>query len=161
MNSIIRKSLLVASLGLALSATVQANGIGGGIIVGGVAGNYAGSMSGNASSYTDGSAIAASQVNGYGSSFQHTDGFGGGSASVGGHVNHVGANIVTGTTQYAQTYSVGNVTGNAPIMVGESIANGTAGFAKEVNSAGGTANFATNQIGGFVGFGGVAAIGQF
>lgn len=150
----------IVALSLA-SAAASATGLGGVVVIGGAAGGYAGSVTGNASSYSDGNAIAASQVNGYGSSFQHTDGFSGGSATVGGHVNNVGANIVTGTTQYAQTNSYGNVTGNAPIMAGESIANGTAGFAKNVSAAGGTGNFQTAQIGGFVGIGAIGAFGHF
>ncbi|MBD4204412.1 hypothetical protein GUH47_00030 [Xanthomonas citri pv. citri] len=132
--------------------------MGGGLVIGVGASGFAGSVTGSAASVSEGNAVAASVVNGYGSSFQHTDGYSTGSATIGGVVNHQGAQVVTQTTQAAQVYSVGNVTGNAPIMSGDLIANGTAGLAKTTNYSSGNANFAT---GGIVGIGGVGGLFGF
>lgn len=153
-------ALLGAAVLMSVAGLAQASGGGGigGIVVGVGAAGYAGTVTGSASSVSEGNAIAATQVNGYGSSFQHTDGFSAGSATIGGVINHAGATVVTGTTQVAQVNSYGNVTGNAPIEVaGGMIANGTGGLAKSTNYAAGNAQFGTAQfaaIGGIVGAGG-------
>lgn len=146
---------------LLFSFSVQATGIGAGLVVGGGATGFAGSVVGQASSVSEGNAVAASVVNGYGSSFQHTDGFSTGSATIGGIVTPQGAQVVTNTTQAAQVNSYGNVTGNAPIMAGELIANGTGGLAKTTNVAAGNANFATGAIGGVIGIGAVGGLFGF
>lgn len=156
-----KKTLLAVAFSLAFVGAASAQGIAGGIVVGGVAGGFAGSASGTAFSNSQGSAVAASQVNGYGSSYQHSDGVTGGTATIGGAVNHVGATITTGTTQYATTNSWGGVTGNAPIMAGDSIANGTAGFGSTKVGAAGNSQFATGAIGGVIAIGGVAGITGF
>lgn len=155
-----KKTLLAAALAVA-AFNASAAGLGAGIVIGGGATGFAGAVSGNAYSNSTGSAVAASQVNGYGSSFQHTDGFTGGTATIGGVVNQNGAQVVTGATQVAQVNSVGNVTGNAPINVGNAIANGTAGFSETKVGSYGTANFQTGAIGGLAGFGGVVGFGNF
>jgi hypothetical protein len=153
-------AFVVASF--ALAAAASATGIGGVVVVGGAAGGYAGSVVGSASSISNGNAIAATQINGYGSSFQHTDGIAQGSASIGGAVSPLGASVVTGTTQIAQVNSYGNVTGNAPIEVaGGMIANGTGGLGNTTNYAQGNAQFGTAGIGGFAVLGGLGVIGSF
>lgn len=155
-------ALALVALSAGAYAHGNGNGVGGGVVIGGAAAGYAGSVTGSAGSYSSGNAVAATQVNGYGSSFQHTDGFTGGTATVGGSVNHLGAQVVTGTTQVAQVNSYGSVSGNAPIEVaGGLIANGTGGLGKTDTYAGGTANFATGAIGGVIGIGGAAGIFGF
>lgn len=116
-------------------------------------GGYLGTVSGAASSISSGGAVAAAQVNGYGSSFQGTGGISGGTATVGGVVTGAGATVITGTTQIAVVQSYGNVTGNAPINVGDNmIANGTGGIAKSDNYAGGNSAFQLAQFGGYAGY---------
>lgn len=156
-NTVGALALVALSMGVA-----SASGLGGGLVIGGAAAGYAGSVTGSAGSYSSGNAVAATQVNGYGSSFQHTDGFTAGTATVGGSVNHLGAQVVTGTTQVAQVNSYGNVSGNAPIEVaGGLIANGTGGLGKTDTFANGNAHFATGAIGGVIGIGAAAGIFGF
>lgn len=142
----LRSIAVVALLGL-VSGAALASGIGG------EAEAYAGSITGNASSVSSGNAVAASQVNGYGTSFQHTDGISAGTATIGGAVTPTGATVVTGTQQLAQVNSYGTVSGNTPIEVGGSIYNGTGGLSKTDTFAAGNAAFTTAGIGGVVGYG--------
>lgn len=107
----------------------------------------AGAISGSANSFSEGSAVAASQVNGFGHSIQSAWGNSGGQASIGGTVNHQGAQVITNTSQYANTSGYGDVGGNAPITVGDSIANGNAAFGQTKVNAGGTATWGTVAIG--------------
>lgn len=155
------KKTIIAAILLAASSAASAAGIGAGIVVGGGATGFAGSASGNAFSNSEGMAVAASQVAGSGTSYQSTHAYGGGSATVGGSVNSVGAQVVTNHTQYAVVDSFGAVSGNAPIQAGNAIANGTSGFSQTKVGAYGTSNFQTGAIGGLVGFGAAVGFGGF
>lgn len=158
MKSKFARSLAVAALMLVGSIT-HAAGLGGSITVGGGLSGFAGSVVGSASSVSEGNAVAATQVNGYGGSYQHTDGFSAGSATIGGVVNNQGAQVITGTTQVAHVNSYGSVSGNAPIEVGNGlIANGTGGLAKTTNYASGNAAFQTGAIGALGTIGGAVNI---
>ncbi len=162
----IKKVALAAILAVSSIGLAQASGIGGAIVVGGVGQAWAGDISGTAKSVSNGTAIAASQIAGNGTSFQHTDGFAGGNASIGGTITPVGATVATNTNQWAQVNSYGNISGPGAIAeqtVGKNttIVNGTMGFGSSENKASGKANFQVGQIGGIVGIGGVAAIGSF
>ncbi|MGV2904834.1 hypothetical protein, partial [Achromobacter sp. AGC25] len=100
------------------------------------------------------------QVNGYGSSSQTSFGETGGVAQVGGTFSRDGTQVVTSTRQYATSESYGNVTGNAPIMVGDSIANGGASFGKTDTAASATGTFVAGNIGAFGSIGGVGGVGH-
>lgn len=150
--------LIVASMGIAQAANPQINA--GAIVVGGVATGFAGSVEGKASSISQGSSVAASQVNGFGTSVQRADGFSGGTAMVGGAVNSLGSTVITNTTHFAGSNGSGSVNGNAPIQVGESIANGNASFGSTDVKANGKSQFATGTIGGVIAVGGFSAIGS-
>lgn len=161
MKAMFSKFAIGAALAMAMVGA-QAAGVAGGIVVVGGIEVATGSVTGQAGSVSQGSAIAGTEVIGTGNSYQHTDSVAGGSASIGGTVGFNGANVVTGTTQYATINSNGNVSGNTP-MVGQdgSIINGTTGFASSTNSAAGTATFQKVGIGGVAGIGGAAAITGF
>ncbi|UDY80343.1 hypothetical protein AXY1_32 [Achromobacter phage AXY1] len=118
----------------------------------------AGSVYGTAGSISEGQAVAASAINGYGSSWQSAEGYTGGTATIGGVVNYQGAQVVTGTTQYAHTSGYGEVYGNAPINAGDSIANGNAAFGQTKVAASGNAQWGTVAIGAV---GGIKATGVF
>lgn len=118
----------------------------------------AGAVWGSASSISEGSAVAASQVNGYGASWQTAEGYTSGTASIGGVVNHQGAQVITNTTQYAHSSGYGEVSGNAPIMVGEAIANGNAAFGQTKVAASGNAVWGTAAIGAY---GAIQGTGHF
>lgn len=120
----------------------------------------AGVISGTAGSISEGSAVAASAVNGYGSSWQKAEGYTGGTASVGGTVNYQGAQVVTNTTQYAHTSGYGEISGNAPISVGDSIANGNASFGQTKVGASGNAQWGTVAIGAVGSFKGTGGYGN-
>jgi hypothetical protein len=158
-RSILGTAALIAAF--MVCGIAQAHNVGGSIEVGAGAGVYAGSVSGAASSISQGNAVAASQVNGYGSSFQHTDGVTVGQAVIGGTVNAGGASVMTGTQQLAQVNSYGSVSGNTPIQVGDSVYNGTGGLSKTDTAAYGNATFQTAGIGGFAGIGGNLNFGGF
>lgn len=121
---------------------------------------HAGTINGTASSVSTGSSVVATQVNGYGSSSQTSFGETGGVAQVGGTFNRDGTQVVTSTRQYATSESYGNVTGNAPIMVGDSIANGGASFGKTDTAASATGTFVAGNIGAFGSIGGVGGVGH-
>ena len=89
---------------------------------------YSGSIHGTVSSVSNGSSVVATQVNGYGSSTQTSFGETGGVAQASGSFSHNGIETVTSTRQYATSETYGHVSGNAPIMSGDSIANGGATF---------------------------------
>lgn len=120
-------------------------------VVGGISvSGFAGYVTGTASSETIGNSVAVTNIAGTGTSFQHTDGFGAGQATVGGIVNSQGAQVTTVTTQTSQVNSYGTVTGNAPATTGGLTSNGTGGLAQVTNYAHGTGQFATGAIGGQV-----------
>ena len=81
------------------------------------------------------------QVNGYGSSSQTSFGETGGVAQASGSFSHNGIETVTSARQYATSDTYGHVSGNAPIMVGDSIANGGATFEKTDTNASATGSF--------------------
>ena len=65
----------------------------------------------------------------------------GGVAQASGSFSHNGIETVTSTRQYATSDTYGHVSGNAPIMVGDSIANGGATFEKTDTNASATGSF--------------------
>lgn len=121
---------------------------------------HAGTINGTASSISTGSSVVATQVNGYGSSSQTSFGETGGVAQVGGTFNRDGTTVVTSTRQYATSESYGHISGNAPIMVGDSIANGGASFGNTETKATASGTFASANIGAFGAIGGVGSMGQ-
>lgn len=152
-----KKVLVAVALTMASSLALASGGsIGGIAVVGGALHGYAGYAAGEASSVSEGSAIAATSVAGTGFSYQHTDSVSGGSAVIGGAVTPVGAGVVTNTSQYATVNSYG-VTIGQPALNGDGlIMNGTTGFASSNNVAEGEAAFATGGIGAIGVIGGVA-----
>jgi len=121
---------------------------------------HAGTINGTASSISNGSSVVATQVNGYGSSSQTSFGETGGVAQVGGTFNRDGTTVVTSTRQYATSETYGHVSGNAPIMVGDSIANGGASFGQTETKASASGTFASANIGAFGAIGGVGSMGH-
>lgn len=146
------KSFIVASLiglaSVATSVSAHGNDTHGSTGISGSASGFAGNVVGSAGSWSNGSAVSSAQVNGYGSSWQTATGYTGGTATIGGQVTHQGAQVISNTTQYSHSDAYGEVSGNAPIMVGNAIANGSASFGETKVNAGGTANFGTAAIGG-------------
>jgi hypothetical protein len=67
---------------------------------------------------------------------------------------------VTSTRQYATSETYGHVSGNAPIMVGDSIANGGASFGQTETKASASGTFASANIGAFGAIGGVGSMGH-
>lgn len=156
-----RNFLAVAILALAINAPAFAgdhNGVEGGAVVGIGATGFVGTVTGSASSISTGNAVTAAQVGGNGGSFQSANGSTGGTATIGGGVNNVGATVVTSTTQYSNSAVTGSTFGNAPTMSGTSIANGGAAYGNTNTAAQGGATFATESIGAVAGIGGVAGI---
>ncbi|MPT37040.1 MAG: hypothetical protein E2603_00675 [Achromobacter sp.] len=121
---------------------------------------HAGTINGTASSISNGSSVVATQVNGYGSSSQTSFGETGGVAQVGGTFNRDGTTVVTSTRQYATSETYGHVSGNAPIMVGDSIANGGATFGKTETSASATGSFHAVNVGAFGAIHGIGGVGH-
>lgn len=155
-----KKTLMVLAL-VAVSGAAMAHdqvavgsaGIGGQFTV------FSGSAGGTGASVSSGNAVTSSQVNGYGSSFQHQEGFATGSASIGGAVNAGGATVGTAVTQAAQTFGTGSISGNVPIMVGDSIANGGASMSQSNNVAQGSDQFNIAAIGGSLTLAGFRSFG--
>lgn len=158
-KSILAVALLAASCGLAFAhgGSNGNNGYGnqgpttnaGVVIVGGQ--GFAGDVVGSASSVTQGSAVAGSQVEGNGYSFQAAGAISGGSAQIGGQVGPSGATVTTSTTNYAVTGGFGAT--NQPATNGDGlITNGNDAFGSSVNNASGSANFQTGAFGGIAGF---------
>ncbi|MGE8689763.1 MAG: hypothetical protein ACN6PJ_21640 [Achromobacter sp.] len=149
-----KKLAAVAALSL-FAATAYATGPVGGSVTG-----HAGAINGTASSVSTGSSVVATQINGYGSSSQTSFGSTGGIAEVGGTFSRDGTQVVTSTRQYANSESYGSVSGNAPIMVGDSIANGGATFAKTDTNASATGSFHAVNVGAFGSIHGIGAVGH-
>ena len=147
-----KKLIAVAALSL---FAVSAHADPGGSITG-----HAGAINGTASSISTGSSVAATQINGYGSSTQVSFGMTGGVAEVGGTFSRDGTQVVTSTRQYANSDSYGHVSGNAPIVVGDSIANGGATFAKTDTSASATGSFHAVNVGAFGSIHGIGPVGH-
>ncbi|MFD4841254.1 hypothetical protein ACFWP0_27380 [Achromobacter sp. NPDC058515] len=151
-----KKLAAVAALSLfAVSAYATGPGQIGASVTG-----HAGTIHGTASSISTGSSVVATQVNGYGSSSQTSFGSTGGIAEVGGTFSHDGTQVVTSTRQYANSESYGNVTGNAPIMVGDSIANGGATFGQTETNATATGTFHAGNVGAFGSIHGIGSVGH-
>ncbi|KGD95171.1 hypothetical protein JL37_10735 [Achromobacter sp. RTa] len=149
-----KKLAAVAALSL-FAATAYATGPVGGSVTG-----HAGAINGTASSVSTGSSVVATQINGYGSSSQTSFGSTGGIAEVGGTFGRDGTQVVTSTRQYANSESYGSVSGNAPIMVGDSIANGGATFGKTDTNASATGSFHAVNVGAFGSIHGIGAVGH-
>lgn len=147
-----KKLMAVAALSLfAVSAYADP----GGSITG-----HAGAINGTASSISTGSSVAATQINGYGSSTQVSFGMTGGVAEVGGTFSRDGTQVVTSTRQYANSDSYGHVSGNAPIMVGDSIANGGATFGSTTTNATATGTYNAGAIGATASIHGIGPVGH-
>ncbi|MCY1200703.1 hypothetical protein D9M72_121430 [compost metagenome] len=149
-----KKLAAVAALSL-FAATAYATGPVGGSVTG-----HAGAINGTASSISTGSSAVSTQINGYGFSSQTSFGSTGGIAEVGGTFSRDGTQVVTSTRQYANSESYGHVSGNAPIMVGDSIANGGATFGQTETSASATGSFHAANVGGFGSIHGIGAVGH-
>ena len=113
------------------------------------------------SSVSTGSSVVSTQVNGYGSSSQTSFGETGGVAQASGSFSHNGIETVTSTRQYATSDTYGHVSGNAPIMVGDSIANGGATFEKTDTNASATGSFHAATFGATASIQGIGGIGHF
>ena len=122
---------------------------------------YSGSIHGTVSSVSNGSSVVATQVNGYGSSTQTSFGETGGVAQASGSFSHNGIETVTSTRQYATSETYGHVSGNAPIMSGDSIANGGATFEKTDTNASATGSFHAATFGATASIQGIGGIGHF
>lgn len=148
-----KKLAAAAALSLFAASAFAAGQVGGSVT------GHAGAINGTASSISTGSSVAATQINGYGTSSQVSFGMTGGVSEVGGTFNRDGTQVVTSTRQYANSDSSGSMTGNAPIMVGDSIANGSATFAKTDTSASATGSFHAVNVGAFGSISGIGAVG--
>ncbi len=148
-----KKLAAVAALSL-FAATAYATGPGGSVTV------HSGAINGTVSSISTGSSVVATQINGYGSSSQTSFGETGGVAQAGGSFGPDGTQVFTSTRQYATSESYGSVSGNAPIMVGDSIANGGASFGQTETSASATGTFHAANVGAFGAIHGIGAVGH-
>ncbi|MDR5756988.1 hypothetical protein [Caballeronia sp. LZ035] len=153
-----RKIIVVAALASLFVGHAQASGVEGGIVVGAGASAFGGSVSGSAASISNGNAVTAAQVGGSGASYQNAFNNTGGTATIGGGVNSVGAQVVTNTTQFSNSGVTGSAVGNAPTNVGDSIANGGAAYGSTTTAAQGNAQFATGAIGAVGAIGGIAGV---
>ncbi len=146
-------SVAVLSL-LAVTGYAQASGSG-------ISGQgHIGTINGTASSVSTSNSVVASQVNGTGHSSQTSFGSTGGEASVGVTFSHDSTLVVTSATQYANSESYGHVSGNAPVNVGDSIANGGATYGSTQTDATGNATFKAVSFGGSGSIQGIGAFGQ-
>lgn len=155
-----KRITLAAAIALAFTAPAFAGSVEGGAVIGIGATGFVGTVSGSASSISTGNAVTAAQVGGNGGSFQSANGSTGGTATIGGGVNNVGATVVTSTSQYSNSSVTGSIYGNAPVNVGTSIANGGAAYGSTNTGATGSSQFATESIGAVAGIGGIASIGS-
>ncbi|AOU94673.1 uncharacterized protein AruCF_3782 [Achromobacter ruhlandii] len=105
--------------------------------------------------------MVSTQINGYGSSSQTSFGETGGVATAGGSFSPDGTTAVTSTRQYATSETYGHIQGNAPIMVGDSIANGGATFGSTTTNATATGTFNAGAIGATASIHGVGPVGGF
>lgn len=135
--------------------------VGGGLVIGGFASGYEGTISGNANSVSNSMSVTASQVNGFGTSIQSNVTNTGGAATVGGVITPVGSLVTTDTTTWSNSTSQGSISGNAPIQVGDSLANASAGFGQTEVNAAGYSTFNSGAIGGILAVGAVGAFGGF
>ncbi|CAB3673970.1 MAG: hypothetical protein ACWGIK_16355 [Achromobacter pulmonis] len=125
------------------------------------ASGHVGTITGTVSSVSTGTSVVSTQINGYGSSSQTSFGETGGVATAGGSFSPDGTTAVTSTRQYATSESYGHITGNAPIMVGDSIANGGATFGNTTTNASATGTFNAGAIGATASIHGVGPVGGF
>lgn len=164
MKKMFSKSLAATAL-FSMCAMAAAAGVGGGIVVGGVGQAWQGTVGGKATSVSNGNTVAAATGSGNFASHQTADAISGGTATIGGAINNVGATVVTNTTQFSTVNTAGSMSGNAVGTQwnngGEVIVNGSQAFASSENMAKGKANFNVGQIGGIIGVGGVAVVGGF
>lgn len=123
------------------------------------ASGHVGTITGTVSSVSTGTSVVSTQINGYGSSSQTSFGETGGVASAGGTFNKDATNAVTSTRQYATSETYGHVSGNAPIMVGDSIANGGATFGSTTTNATATGTFNAAAIGATASIHGIGPVG--
>lgn len=158
-----RSLIAAAVIGAACLAApkAHADGVGVSASIGTNGTQFTGNAIGATSSISQGSAVAASQVNGFGGSHQYSDANTRGSGTVGAKIDNIGATVFSGSQQVAEVNSNGFVYGNAPIMDGTSIANGSAAFADTRVNANVGANFATSAFGAHQGFNAAAGTSKF
>ena len=125
------------------------------------ASGHVGTITGTVSSVSTGTSVVSTQINGYGSSSQTSFGETGGVATAGGSFNRDGTTAVTSTRQYATSETYGQIHGNAPIMVGDSIANGGATFGSTTTNATATGTFNAGAIGATASIHGIGPVGGF
>ena len=76
-------------------------------------------------------------------------------------VTRIQPTVVTSTRQYATSETYGHIHGNAPIMVGDSIANGGATFGSTTTNATATGTFNAGAIGATASIHGIGPVGGF
>lgn len=154
---------VIAALSLSTAAFAHDNNVGqsgavsGSLNVGAQTSTYTGNINGSATSISNGNAVTAAQVGGQGQSIQSAFNNTGGTSSVGGSISAGGATVGSNTTQYSNSQVTGNVSGNAPTMDGNSIANGGAAFGNTTTTANVGSSFGSNVKGGTLGINGSAA----
>lgn len=151
-------SAVIGAACLAAAPKAHADGVGVSASIGTNGTQFSANAIGAVSSISQGSAVAASQVNGFGGSHQYSDANTRGSGTVGAKLDNIGGTVMTGSQQVAEVNSNGYVYGNAPIMEGTLVANGTAAFADTRVNAAASGNFATSAFGAHNGFN--AAVGH-
>lgn len=112
-------------------------------------GQHTGIVWGNTSSESKGNAIAAAQVTGIGSSSQWANSNTLGSSTFGGKIDNIGTTVFSGSMQDTKVNAGGTVTGNAQLMEGNSILNGSQAFGSTVSQAKADSNFEVKQYGSF------------
>lgn len=112
-------------------------------------GQHTGIVWGNTSSESKGNAVAAAQVTGMGSSSQWANSNTLGSSTLGGKIDNIGATVFTGSSQSSVANAGGTVTGNAQLMEGNSILNGSQAFGSTVGQAKVDSNWEVKQYGSF------------
>lgn len=152
-----KKLAAVAALSLVAVSAAYATGPG---QPGISASGYVGTISGTVSSVSTGTSVVSTQINGYGSSSQTSFGETGGVATAGGSFSPDGTTVVTSTRQYATSETYGHIHGNAPIMVGDSIANGGATFGSTTTNATATGTYNAGAIGATASIHGIGPVGH-
>lgn len=152
---------IIGAAAMAVAPKAHADGVGVSASIGTNGTQFQGAAIGSTSSVSQGSAVAASQVSGFGGSHQYSDANTRGSGTVGAKIDGIGATVFSGSQQVAEVNSNGNVYGNAPVMDGTSIANGSAAFADTRVNATIAGNFATSAFGNHTGFNAAAGQSKF
>lgn len=112
-------------------------------------GQHTGISWGNTSSESKGNAIAAAQVTGMGSSSQWANSNTLGSSTFGSKIDNIGTTVFSGSMQDTKVNAGGTVSGNAQLMEGNSILNGSQAFGSTVGQAKVDSNWEVKQYGSF------------